>query len=155
MIFLDLDGTVANFNKKAGEVLGEEFEGCNNDIAWETLAKYCPTLYRDLELLPDAQELINFIWPQHFEILTAIPKKAIFPNVTQHKRDWVRKNIDPKIYVNFGPYSIDKQYHCRNNSNVLIDDNHMCVDQWIGAGGIGILHTDAKSTIRELKKIGY
>lgn len=158
LISLDLDGTVADFNKKASEVLGRTLVGHDNNIEWDVLAEKCPTLYKDLDLLPDARELIQFLLTRYsprVSVLTAIPKKAIFPDVTMHKRQWVWKNIGPTIRTNFGPYSIDKQYHCKGNRHILIDDNPLCIEQWIYKGGLGILHTDAKDTIRCLQSFGF
>ena len=42
-----------------------------------------------------------------------------------------------------------------NKPNVLIDDHAGNIREWEAAGGIGILHTDAASTINDLKKIGF
>ena len=39
--------------------------------------------------------------------------------------------------------------------NILIDDTKKKLDPWIEAGGIGILHTSAASTISELKEWGF
>jgi hypothetical protein len=39
--------------------------------------------------------------------------------------------------------------------NVLIDDHKGNIRDWESAGGIGIVHTDAASTINDLKKIGF
>jgi hypothetical protein len=38
---------------------------------------------------------------------------------------------------------------------VLIDDYPKNITEWTAKGGIGILHTNASSTISQLKKIGY
>lgn len=157
-VMLDLDGTVANFNKKANEVLDTNYQGNHNPWDWKLLAEKCPTLYKDLELLPDALELITYVksrFRNRLSVLTAIPKKAIFPEVTTHKREWVKKHIGVDIKTNFGPYSFDKQFHCEGNHHILIDDNDLCVEQWISRGGMGILHTDAASTIKQLQRIGF
>ena len=39
--------------------------------------------------------------------------------------------------------------------NVLIDDHLGNIKEWEGAGGIGVHHTSADSTINDLKRIGY
>jgi hypothetical protein len=38
---------------------------------------------------------------------------------------------------------------------VLIDDYPKNIKEWTAKGGIGILHTNTSSTIRQLKKIGF
>ena len=47
-------------------------------------------------------------------------------------------------------FAVDK-----GNPNVLIDDHSKNVDEWKKAGGIGILHKDIGTTIRQLQKLGY
>ena len=39
--------------------------------------------------------------------------------------------------------------------NILIDDHKGNIREWESAGGIGILHTSAASTINDFKKIGF
>ena len=39
--------------------------------------------------------------------------------------------------------------------NLLIDDHAKNIDAFRKAGGLGIVHTSASNTIRELRKIGY
>jgi len=42
-----------------------------------------------------------------------------------------------------------------NKPNVLIDDWKQNIEEWTNAGGLGILHTDAKTTIAWLKNMGF
>jgi hypothetical protein len=39
--------------------------------------------------------------------------------------------------------------------NLLIDDHSKNIAQFGSAGGIGVLHKSASSTIKQLKEIGY
>jgi len=39
--------------------------------------------------------------------------------------------------------------------NILIDDHIGNIKEWESAGGIGIHHINANSTINDLKKIGF
>ena len=41
-----------------------------------------------------------------------------------------------------------------NENSILIDDRSKNIDQWRAAGGIGILHINAASTIEKLKELG-
>lgn len=158
LLFLDLDGTIANFEKKANEVLGTDFRGANNDWAWDTLLARCPRLYRDLSLLPDANLLLDYLSDYLFRskviVLTAVPSKVNFQFSMEDKRYWVDTRIHPSVPVRFGPYSIDKQKHCTRPDQVLIDDNEKCIMQWRAKGGIGILHQNALSTIKQLQDLG-
>ena len=39
-------------------------------------------------------------------------------------------------------------------NHILIDDLPNTIEEWNNKGGIGILHTSAATTIKELKKLG-
>ena len=47
----------------------------------------------------------------------------------------------------------NKQDYAKENS-ILIDDLKPTIDEWNAKGGIGILHTSAESTIKQLKELG-
>ena len=47
-----------------------------------------------------------------------------------------------------------KKQNYANPDSILIDDRVSNIDQWVKAGGIGILHTDTVSTINKLKELG-
>ena len=67
------------------------------------------------------------------------------------KIEWV-KTYFPGIPLWFGPYSRDKHVHCVNR-DILIDDREDNIQDWTQAGGVGILHTDFITSIRELEHI--
>ncbi|MBP5699152.1 MAG: hypothetical protein J6W96_06470, partial [Alphaproteobacteria bacterium] len=48
--------------------------------------------------------------------------------------------------------SKDKQKYGKPN-DILIDDRPNNIEKWIKMGGIGILHTSAKETIRKLEEL--
>jgi hypothetical protein len=39
-------------------------------------------------------------------------------------------------------------------NRILIDDMKQTIDEWNAKGGIGIFHTSAADTIKQLKKLG-
>lgn len=148
----DLDGVLADFDKRALEILGKPFIKGDNSI-WSEITKH-QEFFRELQVLPDAYELWEYL-TLHFarvEILTAIPRKSTLPLAEYHKREWVAKHFGKEIVVKTGPYAVDKQNHCVPNTNhILIDDNVKNIAQWSSRGGIGIFHTDADSTIQCLE----
>ena len=67
------------------------------------------------------------------------------------KRIWRKRNLpSTKLIL---AYAANKQNYADPNS-ILIDDRKSNIDQWVKAGGIGILHTDTASTIEKLKELG-
>lgn len=150
-INVDLDGVLANFNKRAEEIAGPNFTTELESPGWGVFAKH-QHLYRDLELMPDARELWKHLSQYNVRILTAIPKRAHFPHAVDDKREWVYKHFGPNIRVAFGPFAKDKQYWC-SVGDILIDDMKINCDQWEGRGGFAVQHKSTDDTIVELDKI--
>ena len=57
------------------------------------------------------------------------------------------------VVVNLVRKSNDKAAYAAPN-HILIDDRSKSIQPWVAAGGIGILHTNAANTIRQLKEVG-
>jgi hypothetical protein len=162
IIYLDMDSVIADFDKWAFETFGKRFDAfATSQEAWEAAAPY-QNLYRDLEKMPDADELVDGVYnlaAKHncvVGILTAIPKLQRFPQAEQHKREWLEQHWGqkyPGLLENFntGPYSQDKQNHCRPG-DVLIDDRDINIRQWNAKGGKGIFHVSAQQSLAQLKK---
>ena len=67
------------------------------------------------------------------------------------KRLWVKNNM-PGVKLHLAN-SYNKKNYAEPN-HILIDDRPSNIEQWIAAGGIGILHRTADETISQLKKLG-
>lgn len=152
LIYLDLDGVLADFEGTALDLFGptwkEEIEKSN----WGKFTQY-PNLYQLLRAMPYALELYETCLSiADTQVLTALPNRArsSFPNAAQHKIEWVRKHISPDLRVHFGPFAQDKQYHCYSPQDILIDDVERNIQQW---PGIGIHHLDIRTTLYQLKML--
>ena len=64
-------------------------------------------------------------------------------------RRWRQRNLPSTKLVL--AQAIRKQNYATPDS-ILIDDRENNINQWIASGGIGILHTSASDTIKQLKK---
>ena len=108
--------------------------------------------------MPDYHELWAFIKPYKPVILTARPKKIeLAKQVYQEKRDWITKYLGPVPDSQFicCLRSEKKNFigHAPHRHQILIDDLEANIRDWENAGGTGILHTSAKSSIEALKEI--
>jgi 5'(3')-deoxyribonucleotidase len=154
-LYLDMDGVVADFNAYARDRIGRQEQGEKwPDKDWRKLTSN-PHLYFDLEKTPEADELVKacteFCEKNNYELLflTAIPNNNDMPWAFYDKIRWVGLRY-PSIPVMFGPYSNDKQHHCKPG-DVLIDDRTSNIEQWRNVGGIGILHKgNLTNTLKEL-----
>jgi 5'-nucleotidase len=164
---IDLDGVMSDFSRKVAELMKiapQESLDLMERVDEKTIDKkrmwryinefdaHTPFFY-SLEKMRDADELFSFI-TDHFDhdnifFLTA---SGYTPSDAAHqKRRWVRKH--------YGSYKIevvekshDKAKFATPNT-ILIDDREKSIKPWVEAGGIGILHKDAASTIAQLRKI--
>lgn len=155
IIFLDLDNVLANMEKGYEKAFGKTWKSSGNDEKkWAMVGLFAPDLFKDLEMMPDALELLDGLKGHPFKILTGIPSLYPMPQSVDHKIQWSFNNL--KKYnledVLFGPYSRNKKNHCKGPNFILIDDNGKNCRQWTEAGGVAILHKSAKESLTALRE---
>jgi hypothetical protein len=148
-IFVDQDQVLADFNKhfeSFGHGGPEEFEAKHGEQAfWNFLKNSDPHFFLNLEWMPDGRELWNALKKYNPTILT---KPALIPHCKEDKLKWVKKEIGNASVI----VATKKEQYAAPNA-ILIDDLKTNIKKWEVAGGIGILHTDARSTLNKLKKL--
>jgi hypothetical protein len=157
VIYIDLDGVLADFDGKVLEVTGRPSSSYKTETeklaAWEQLVTV-DDLFGSLELLPGALDLwahVNALGAP-VKILTALPSLLAYPQAEAQKRRWVERHLGPEVTVLFGPYAADKWRHAAP-ADILIDDQIDNVVQWISRGhGIGILHESVDETMEALAR---
>ena len=137
-LYLDLDGVLADLETAVNKLVPNPTTSWD----WEHIRGYDKDLFLNLSPCYHAftlwEEVREYFTPK---ILTAIPSQILWPEVTNHKRRWVKEYFGANVEVLFGPYAIDKQFHCKPG-DILIDDNPMNISQWNSRGGHGILYKD-------------
>ena len=98
--------------------------------------------------MSDGEQYWNYIKDYDVELLSS-PSRSSTSRLG--KRLWVRNNT-PGVKLTLAQAAKKQNYAAPNH--ILIDDRKSNIDQWIAAGGIGILHTSASDTISQLKKLG-
>jgi len=156
-IFLDMDGVVADFNAYAKELVGYTAPGKRYpEEDWDKI-KVNPRLYRELPVIEGSEFFVERVRQLANEnelslkFLSAVPRQNDVGWVFWDKIEWV-KTYFPGIPLWFGPYSRDKHVHCVD-ADILIDDREDNIQDWTQVGGVGILHTDFITSIRELEHI--
>lgn len=153
MVYVDLDGVLADFAGAVEQRFGEPMESINRKKMWTSIKHYnenvAPWFY-SLSEMDGAQTLWGFVTSnfKKVEILTAsgsTPRDA-----PGQKRKWVGEHLGWDIKVNVVGAAGEKAAFAKPNT-ILIDDRRQSIDPFIREGGIGILHTSADSTIRALK----
>lgn len=156
-IELDLDGVLVDFLGTFERLSGHSWFDPSLTVTdkWDLVITKFPDIYLKANPLPDAWTLWEAVRHLNVEVLTAIPSLALLTRSTADKRAWVEKYFGPELKVKFGPFAIDKQFHCRGDKgHILIDDSLHNKKQWERKGGTYILHTDSISTIEKLKELG-
>ena len=144
-LYLDMDGVLANFNKRF-----QEIKSHHPDHIKFRDAVMIHRIFEDLEFMPDTQELLNHVSKLqniHIEILTSMgtyDTQRGFQAKTQ-KTHWLNKHNIP-YKANFVRTKTEKAQFANSNS-ILIDDSVGCISPYIAAGGHGILHTNSSETI--------
>ena len=164
MIYLDMDGVLADFDRGVKELCGLEPLSQNgkrrdrkrDDLMWERIRE-TDHFYDRLELMPGAKELFDSLYGKYgnqCEILTGVPRKERgIVTAEQDKRNWTRRLLSEKVKVNT-VYRREKQEYCKGPDSVLIDDREKTIREWQALGGTGILHVSAEETFKKLAELG-
>ena len=151
-IFCDMDGVLVNFLGGIARHLGKkEFEQGDIDKVLLTDAGTSKGWWLALDPLPDQKTLWKYISQYNIQILSACP--SICKNdkaVMEGKKAWVKKHCKPSpSKVNIVQRKEKKNFAAPNH--ILIDDHSRNTKDFESAGGIGIVHTSAIKTIKQLK----
>lgn len=152
-INVDLDGVLVDFYGATSKLLGASYKEVPPAVAWGRLEQV-PHLFRGLPRLADALELWAGLQGQGaLRILTAMPKPTgLLHTVPGDKRAWVREHISGTVPVVVVAHGLAKALWARPG-DVLIDDLERNLVAWRAAGGVGILHRNARDTLAELRHL--
>jgi FMN phosphatase YigB (HAD superfamily) len=149
-IYCDMDGVLVDFNKGYFELTGHKLDGIHRTDThfWDPINKAGYDFWINLEWIkPDGHILWEYIEKYNPKLLSA-PSRQEDSRVA--KLDWVYKELpDTKLILRSAKHKKD----FASPTSILIDDRVDNISDWVGAGGIGILHKNAKDTILQLKDL--
>jgi len=150
-IYCDMDGVLVDFEKGYRELTGTYSKNHpDNKSFWQPISDAGASFWANLDWMPDGEELWRYIKKYKPNILSA-PSQD--PSSRVGKEAWVKMNLKNnynKLYL----YSRANKKLFAGENRILIDDMQQTINEWNAAGGIGIHHTSAANTIKELKKLG-
>ncbi len=161
-IYFDMDGVLADFERGVRELCGIDAYSQNvkrptgyDELLWSKVRE-TEHFYDRLELLPGAKEMfdaVRKVYGDRCEILTGIPKpyKGV-KTAAEDKISWMRRCLSEDIVMNI-VYREEKKNYCKGSDHILIDDMVKTIKQWGELGGTGILHVNAETTMKELKRL--
>ena len=152
-IYSDMDGVLVDFNERfkrfSNGVPPTEYEQkFGKDKFWELVDGIGVRFWVGMDWMSDGKQLWDYIKSYNPTLLSS-PSRA--DHSKMGKRIWRQRNL-PTTKLVLSQARNKKNY--ANPDSILIDDRESNIDQWIKAGGIGILHTDTASTINKLKELG-
>ena len=153
-LYLDMDGVIANFEKRYIELFKEPPGGLNRDRKefsknWKVFIE--GKNFETLDWWPGGPELISYIqknFPhESVEILTSSGGNKYHSEVELQKNVWIKTmNLSEKWKVNVVSGRKLKAEFATPDS-ILIDDTLDVIEAFNAAGGIGIHHKDYGNTI--------
>lgn len=150
-LFLDCDGVLADFDKRAFELLGmtgQEFEDEHGSEEFWRIIREDDEFFYNLDPLPHAMKLWRSVEHLHPIILTGCPKGGW---AEAEKRRWAKKHFGTEMIITCR--SKNKRLYGRAG-DVLVDDLLKYRHLWEGMGGVFVHFTDLDSTLRELTSLG-
>lgn len=157
VLFVDLDGVLADLDRFMMERIGRTWNDTrpHDDEVWKDLQRIQALgepVFEVLEFMPDAMELWSAIQGFKPHILTATGDD--YHLVAPEKVRWVKKHLPNHGEIITVQSSSHKARYARSN-RILIDDRMKSIGPWREAGGIGILHTNAQTTLDQLSQLGF
>ena len=171
VIFCDMDGVLVDFDKGYKDLTGlstKQADAQGKSEFWKLFGKSLKeknisdkSYWASLDWMPDGKQLWSYISPYNPYVLTApsvnfdIPFEERYKiennQSMQGKTEWVQRlpNLR-KLYFR----SAQRKADFAGPNKILIDDRKDTIDSWNANGGIGILHTSAANTIKQLQDLG-
>lgn len=152
MLFIDMDGVIANFNKgyldligsdtpwhNFGYGIGHQLYGHGHEKVEELVYEKGFTFWARLEKLPWADTFIEFTETESPEFRFLSAPMSIDYNSYSGKAYWIQKHF-PHLIDNLILCSADsKHLLAKSESDILIDDRETTIKAWDAAGGTGVL----------------
>ncbi len=153
-IYCDMDGVIADFEKKFYEISGgftpKEYETkYGREAFWDLIDnKNGVRFWVGIPWMPEGKKLWNYISQYNPTLLSA---PSLNNESRLGKRLWVKNNL-PGVKLTLASARNKPNYAGENK--ILIDDRKDTIDNWVKQGGIGILFTSTNQAIKDLKKLG-
>ena len=161
-IYLDMDGVVADFDKRFRDLAGmgpKEFENkYGKNKFWDFIDEGDNKIkfWVGIPPMDGASQLVDYVSQHDYSMLTAPSAKK---QSRLGKLLWIRNHTGdifpskPQVI-----FKKAKEKHLVKPSltekDILIDDRADTISNWESAGGTGILYTSASQVISALKKLG-
>jgi len=147
-IYLDMDGVIADFDKRYIELFNITTKQSERDKKWvQFFDKFIEERhFATLDLMPEAIELMDYLKSTGIPIiiLSSTSSENRDNEIRPQKMEWLKKHkIDFPVILVPGA-RLKKDY--ATPDSILIDDTSKNIDDWRREGGIGILYENLLHT---------
>ena len=147
-LYLDMDGVLCNFDRAYRKL---DPEKADRKKFREAVFTY--KIFEDLEFMPDAQELLNYVSKLeniNIEILTSMGTYDDHQGneAKMQKMHWLNKNNIP-YRPNFVRAKQEKANFAHDRA-ILVDDSIGCITPFAAKGGHAIHHSRSSDTIQQI-----
>lgn len=153
-IFIDLDGVLTDFEESARQLFPggwKKLSITKPALFWRAISNKGPKFWSEMAWLRGGKQLWSFLKKWDPIILSAYPREK--HDAVKGKKVWIRRELSKKAVKTAILCPKKQKIDHAGTGNILIDDNKTTIRNWIKAGGIGILHKDAKKTIQILEAL--
>lgn len=162
-LYCDMDGVLVDLLAGYRELHPEDkcltkLHGVGDEEKWEPMFSV-KNFWEQLPKMSDANVLMDYFAnnvPNDKLFILSAPQH-LFPDCAIEKMRWLDENAPvfriKRVHIvkrkNKPQFAVQKD----GTPNILVDDYKKNIKEWTAAGGIGILHTSAASTIEQLSEI--
>jgi hypothetical protein len=147
MIYIDMDGLVADFEEGIRRLYGKDFESLTKAEQKEFWNSDCAAhrFFANLEPIPEGIALVNGLIKASlkFSFMTSTGGGKMHLNIAKQKLDFLSAMGLEEYPVAFCLNTASKAWFASKDA-ILIDDRQKVVDAWEQAGGMAYLFTREK-----------
>lgn len=157
-IFLDLDGVLCDFplafRQLSQHVTGKAFDINDYDQtkAHTMIEKTGPDYWTNIPPVRDMKELVKYV-TDNFLSIKILSSTSNIEGAIEGKKDWLRRHNIPvsgSDIILVKSATLKQKYASPNG--ILIDDYDKNIKSWVENNGVGILHTSARNSIKQLQQ---
>ena len=160
-VYLDMDGVIADFDKRFRDLSGmepKEFENKYGKKAFWNLIdeEHKIKFWVGIPTMPGAADLVDAVKDYNYELLTSpSAKKQSYLGKILWVRNHTGSVFPSKPRINFKKA---KEKHLIKpqlaKTDILIDDREDTIGRWNAAGGTGIVYKNISQVLNDLGKLG-